>query len=134
MSVCMSPRGEWLNTAPAERYSVKAMGEARGHWTHRHLTQPSARVPDSGSGRDPGHSGRLLEQPPGSRSAVSDDLRTLDEFLDDVYVSQERLTSADLQRSAIAADLPATVLTKIDALPEGEYAQDEAAEALRTLP
>jgi hypothetical protein len=31
----------------------------------------------------------------------------------------------------VAADLPATVLTRIDALPEGEYAQDEAAEALR---
>jgi hypothetical protein len=65
---------------------------------------------------------------------VSDDFRVLDEFLDDAYVGQERLTSADLQRSAIAADLPATALTRIDALPEGEYAQDEAAEALRTLP
>ena len=65
---------------------------------------------------------------------MSDDLRILDEFLDDVYVGQERLASADLQRSAIAADLPATVMTRIDALPEGEYAQDEAAEALRLLP
>ncbi len=65
---------------------------------------------------------------------MSDDLRILDEFLDDAYVGQERLTSADLQRSAIAADLPANVMTRIDALPEGEYAQDEAAEALRLLP
>ncbi len=65
---------------------------------------------------------------------MSDDLRTLDDFLDDVYVAQERMTSAELQRSAIAADLPASVLTRIDALPEGEYAQDEAAEALRILP
>ncbi len=65
---------------------------------------------------------------------MSDDLRILDEFLDDAYVGQERLSSADLQRSAIAADLPASVMTKIDALPEGEYAQDEAAEALRVLP
>ena len=64
---------------------------------------------------------------------MSDDLRILDEFLDDAYVGQERLTSADLQRSAIAAGLPATVMTRIDALPEGEYAQDEAAEALRDL-
>jgi hypothetical protein len=64
---------------------------------------------------------------------VSDDFRVLDEFLDDVYAGQERLSSGDLQRSAIAADLPATALTRIDALPEGEYAQDEAAEALRTL-
>jgi hypothetical protein len=65
---------------------------------------------------------------------VSDDLRIVDEFLDDAYVGQERLTSADLRRSAIAADLPATVMTRIDALPEGEYAQDEAAEALRLPP
>ncbi len=64
---------------------------------------------------------------------MSDDLRTLDDFLDDVYVGQERLTSGELQRSAIAADLPASVMTRIDALPEGEYAQDEAAEALRLL-
>ena len=64
---------------------------------------------------------------------MSDDIRLLDEFLDDVYAAHERLTSGDLQRSAIAADLPATVMTRIDALPEGEYAQDEAAEALRLL-
>jgi len=54
----------------------------------------------------------------------------LDEFLDAAYTGHERLSSADLQRSAIAADLPATALTRIDALPEGEYAQDEASEAL----
>jgi hypothetical protein len=65
---------------------------------------------------------------------VTDDLRTLDDFLDDAYVAQERLSSADLQRNAIAADLPASLMTRIDALPEGEYAQDEAAEALRILP
>ena len=65
--------------------------------------------------------------------AVSDDLRVLDEFLDDVYAGQERLSAADLQRNAIAADLPASALTRIDALPEGEYAQDEASEALRAV-
>ncbi len=65
---------------------------------------------------------------------MTDDLRTLDDFLDDAYVAQERLSSAELQRNAIAADLPASLMTRIDALPEGEYAQDEAAEALRILP
>ncbi|RZU52448.1 hypothetical protein EV385_4311 [Krasilnikovia cinnamomea] len=64
---------------------------------------------------------------------MDEDLRLLETFLDEIYVGQERLTSAELQRSAIAADLPAAALTRIDALPEGEYAQDEAAEALRTL-
>ena len=62
---------------------------------------------------------------------MSDDLRVMDEFLDDAYRGQERLTSGDLQRMAVAADLPASALTRIDALPEGEYAQDEASEALR---
>jgi hypothetical protein len=61
------------------------------------------------------------------------DFQVLDDFLDEAFSGQERLSSADLQRGAIAADLPATVMTRIDALPEGEYAQDEAAEALRLL-
>ncbi|MEU4560345.1 hypothetical protein AB0F72_18360 [Actinoplanes sp. NPDC023936] len=64
---------------------------------------------------------------------VTDDFRELTEFLDAAYDAQERLSSGDLQRRAIAADLPAEALTRIDALPEGEYAQDEAAEALRSL-
>ena len=66
--------------------------------------------------------------------AVSDDLQVLDAFLDEAFVGHERMTSADLQRSAIASHLSATAMTRIDALPEGEYAQDEASEALRTLP
>jgi hypothetical protein len=64
---------------------------------------------------------------------VSDDLRALDEFLEDAFLGQDRLTNGDLQRMAIAADLPATALTRIDALPEGQYAQDEASEALRAV-
>jgi hypothetical protein len=61
---------------------------------------------------------------------VTDDLTQLDSFLDDAFNARERMTSGDLQRRAIAADLPAELLSRIDALPEGEYAQDEAAEAL----
>ncbi|MCM4080652.1 hypothetical protein LXN57_24030 [Actinoplanes sp. TRM88002] len=60
-------------------------------------------------------------------------MRELDAFLDDAFDGQERLSSADLQRRAIASELSATTLTRIDALPEGEYAQDEAAEAVRAL-
>jgi hypothetical protein len=63
---------------------------------------------------------------------MSDDTE-LDAFLDDAFDAQERLTSGDLQRRAVAADLPADLLTRIDALPEGEYAQDEAADALHEL-
>jgi len=57
----------------------------------------------------------------------------LDDFLDAAYDAQERLSRGDLQRRAIASDLPAETMTRIDALPEGEYAQDEAAEALRSI-
>ena len=64
---------------------------------------------------------------------MSEEYRELDAFLDQVYDAQERLTSGDLQRRAIAAELSAAALTRVDALPEGEYAQDEAAEALRAL-
>ncbi|GGQ78034.1 hypothetical protein [Couchioplanes azureus] len=64
---------------------------------------------------------------------MSDDLQILDDYLDEAYSGQERLSSADLQRGAVAGNLPAAALTRIDALPEGEYAQDEAAEALRNL-
>jgi hypothetical protein len=65
---------------------------------------------------------------------VTDDLRVIDDFLDEVFLGKDRLSSFDLRRSAMAADLPATALIRIDALPEGEYAQDEASEALRELP
>lgn len=133
MSECRSPLGE-----KAQRGSSRTVvregkwGEARGHWTHRH---PFSTVGTPVRFRQelwarplrPG----LPAMPRGRRRAVSDDLRIIDDFLDDAYVGQERLSSADLQRSAVAAELPATVLTRIDALPEGEYAQDEAAEALR---
>ncbi|WP_438870941.1 MULTISPECIES: hypothetical protein [Paractinoplanes] len=64
---------------------------------------------------------------------MTDEMRELDAFLDDAFDGQERLSSADLQRRAIASELSATTLTRIDALPEGEYAQDEAAEAVRAL-
>jgi hypothetical protein len=63
---------------------------------------------------------------------MSDDT-ALDTFLDDAFDAQERISSGDLRRRAIAADLPADLLTRIDALPEGEYAQDEAADALHEL-
>jgi hypothetical protein len=57
-------------------------------------------------------------------------MRDVDELLDDVYMSQERMTRDDLHRRAVAANLPAEVIVALDALPEGEYAQDEVSEAL----
>lgn len=58
----------------------------------------------------------------------------LDELLDEVFRGQERLSRDDIFRAAVAADLPADAMTLVDRLPEGEYSQDEAAEALRQLP
>lgn len=51
-------------------------------------------------------------------------------FLDDLYAGQERVTQAEIHRRAVAAELPADVLIRINAMPEGEYAVDEAAELL----
>lgn len=58
------------------------------------------------------------------------DPRPLDDLLDDIYHGQERVTQADIYRRAVAADLPAELLARIAALPQGEYAVDEAAELL----
>ncbi|WP_192771759.1 hypothetical protein [Plantactinospora soyae] len=58
----------------------------------------------------------------------------LDGLLDDLYFGQERVTQAEIQRRAVAAEVPAELLTRITALPEGEYAVDEVAELLGGTP
>ncbi|MFI1193521.1 hypothetical protein ACH4T9_09690 [Micromonospora sp. NPDC020750] len=58
------------------------------------------------------------------------DTRPLDELLDEIYHGQERISQADIYRRAVAAELPAVLLTRIAALPQGEYAVDEAADLL----
>jgi hypothetical protein len=55
----------------------------------------------------------------------------LDLLLDEAFRGQDRITSDELRRRAVAAELPAEQRSRVDALPEGEYAEDEAAEALR---
>ncbi|MFY1672874.1 hypothetical protein ACN27G_23415 [Plantactinospora sp. WMMB334] len=54
----------------------------------------------------------------------------LDALLDDLYAGQERVTQSEIQRRAVAAEVPAELLTRITALPEGEYAADEVADLL----
>ncbi|SCL41629.1 hypothetical protein GA0074692_6416 [Micromonospora pallida] len=56
--------------------------------------------------------------------------RMIDDLLDDIYHGQERISQAEIQRRAVAAELPAELLTRISALPQGEYAMDEAADLL----
>ncbi|NBE80390.1 hypothetical protein [Micromonospora rubida] len=58
------------------------------------------------------------------------DTQPLDELLDEIYHGQERISQADIYRRAVAAELPAALLTRIAALPQGEYAVDEAADLL----
>jgi hypothetical protein len=59
------------------------------------------------------------------------DLRTL---LEETYSGQERLSRDEIVRRAVAANISPADMARLDALPEGEYAEDEAIEALRQLP
>ncbi|BCL13553.1 hypothetical protein GCM10017556_12920 [Micromonospora sagamiensis] len=43
--------------------------------------------------------------------------RMIDDLLDDIYHGQERISQAEIHRRAVAAELPAAVLTRISALP-----------------
>jgi hypothetical protein len=61
-------------------------------------------------------------------------LAHLDRMLAEAYLGRERLSRDELHRHAVEADLPAEAMALLDQLPEGEYAQDEAAEALRAIP
>ncbi|MEU5938690.1 hypothetical protein ABZ807_05800 [Micromonospora sp. NPDC047548] len=76
--------------------------------------------------------GDVTDDVPVIDAAVTDepDTRPLDELLDDIYHGQERISQADIYRRAVAAELPAALLTRIAALPQGEYAVDEAADLL----
>lgn len=65
-------------------------------------------------------------------ASVSDepDTRALDDLLDDVFRAQERVDQGEIYRRAVAAELPADLLARVDALPEGEYSVDEARDLL----
>jgi hypothetical protein len=54
----------------------------------------------------------------------------IDALLDELFVGLERVSRAEIYRRATANELPADLLAKISALPEGEYSIDEAAELL----
>jgi hypothetical protein len=57
----------------------------------------------------------------------------LDELLEEVFVADERVTRDEIVRRATAAGLPPVTLTRLDALPEGEYAYDEVIDAVRQV-
>ncbi|HEX5542812.1 MAG TPA: hypothetical protein VFX60_14820 [Micromonospora sp.] len=56
--------------------------------------------------------------------------RQILDLLDGIYHGQERITQSVIQRRAVAAELPADLLARITALPQGDYAIDEVAELL----
>jgi hypothetical protein len=57
-------------------------------------------------------------------------MRDINALLDEVYVGAERVGRDEIYRRAVAAGAPAEMVILLDALPEGDYAQDEIAEAL----
>ena len=57
----------------------------------------------------------------------------LEQLLDELYRADERRSRDEIVRAATDADLPAVTLTRLDALPDGEYAYDEVVEAVRLL-
>ncbi|WP_433202880.1 DUF6158 family protein [Dactylosporangium sp. CS-047395] len=57
----------------------------------------------------------------------------VEKLLDAVYAGNERVTREEIHRHAVAAEAPGAVIDAVDALPEGEYAYDEASEALAQL-
>lgn len=57
----------------------------------------------------------------------------LEQFLDELYVGDERRSRDEIVRAATAAELPAVTLSALNALPEGEYASDEVVEAVQVL-
>jgi len=57
----------------------------------------------------------------------------LDRFLDELFVTDDRVGREETVRKATAAGLPAVTLSRLDALPEGEYAYDEVVEAVRLI-
>jgi hypothetical protein len=69
---------------------------------------------------------------PGSRQLMTGgtENESLDRLLGELFVGHERVTVKDIRRWAVAAELPAELRSRLDRLPEGEYAWDEVAEAL----
>ncbi|MET8204388.1 hypothetical protein ABZX58_33440 [Micromonospora taraxaci] len=63
-------------------------------------------------------------------AADEPDTQALDDLLDDVFRGQERVDQGEIYRRAVATDLPADLLARVDALPEGEYSVDEASDLL----
>lgn len=54
----------------------------------------------------------------------------LENLLTEMFDANERLSRDEIHRRAIAVDLPAALMTRVAALPEGDYAEDELREAL----
>jgi len=54
-------------------------------------------------------------------------------LVDELYGAQERISREEIERRALASDLPADDMAVVDRLPEGEYSEDELTEALAQI-
>jgi len=52
------------------------------------------------------------------------------ELIAELFTGVDRLTSGEVIRRAVAANAPAGVVVQLESVPEGEYSQDEFAEAV----
>jgi|KBSSwiStaDraftv2_1062776.scaffolds.fasta_scaffold292070_2 hypothetical protein len=57
-------------------------------------------------------------------------MRDVSSILDEIFVGQERLSRDEIYRRAQIAGTAVELVDAFDRLPEGEYAQDEVADAL----
>lgn len=57
----------------------------------------------------------------------------LEQLLAETFRANERVSRDEIRRRAAAAELPPVLMTRVNALPDGEYAEDEVREALSQL-
>lgn len=57
----------------------------------------------------------------------------LESHLEQLYVGHERMSRDEIYRRAVAAGLPPATMSRLETLPEGEYAQDEVGVAIAQL-
>lgn len=60
-------------------------------------------------------------------------MRDVSSILDEIFVGQERLSRDEIYRRAQITGTSVEMVEAFDALPEGEYAQDEVAEAIERV-
>jgi anti-sigma regulatory factor (Ser/Thr protein kinase) len=130
----VSDTGPGINVALPTRPPEPTEPGGRGLWIARQLTDQMMITTGRGGTTVTGGVGLPNPREHDRRAAgYEHGMRSIDLLLDEVYAGHERMTRDEIHRRAVAADLPAGAISVLDALPEGEYTQDEAASALALL-